>query len=241
MSLRTILWAIDDARCDDIPAGAFRVLLVLADHAHGDGTDARPYVGTIAERLRMSTRTVQRHLKALEAHGLIRRGDQRSVAHLDPRYRPVVWDLATSSPPVHNAVDNPVHRGDIPVTPADLGVTDPTPRGDSPGRLGVTPVVAHRNRPRNRPRTAQGGGRSASVDNEPHPHEPNARRALRSLLAPVGVTAPEQLDDIVALAYAVGRGDPWIGYQAIAADSTGLHDARDPVAVLRHRLSPVRT
>ena len=41
----------------------------------------------------MGLSTVRRKLKYLEQRGLIRRGDQRMVAHFDPYHRPVVWDL----------------------------------------------------------------------------------------------------------------------------------------------------
>jgi hypothetical protein len=49
----------------------YRVLMVLCDHAHKDGTGAWPAVATIAAEARMTERSVQRALKALRQRGLI--------------------------------------------------------------------------------------------------------------------------------------------------------------------------
>ncbi len=73
-----------------------RILLALADHADPHGR-AWPSQRTLAERGRCSVRTVQRHLNAMEKRGLIRRGDQRLVAHLRGHSRPIVWDLAPAA------------------------------------------------------------------------------------------------------------------------------------------------
>lgn len=51
--------------------GARLVLLVLADAAGPDGTDAYPSVATIAHHARLSERAVQYALRSLEADGLI--------------------------------------------------------------------------------------------------------------------------------------------------------------------------
>lgn len=48
------------------------VLVVLADHAHDDGTKAFPSVATIAQQAKISERTVQYSLRRLEAQGCIR-------------------------------------------------------------------------------------------------------------------------------------------------------------------------
>ena len=47
------------------------VLLAVADSAEDDGTNAWPSVATLAAKVRMSDRTVQRHLHALERTGQI--------------------------------------------------------------------------------------------------------------------------------------------------------------------------
>lgn len=145
MSIQALQWAMYDAPTNHMPAGAFRVLLVLADHAHNDGTCAFPKPASIAERIGVSLRTVRRHLAMLRDAGLIIEGDQRHVDHLPGNYRPTVYDLALWI------------RGDSNVTPADVtptvtptspGVTETAPRGDRTDRPGVTPAGRHRNRNR---------------------------------------------------------------------------------------------
>jgi len=39
---------------------------------------------------------VRRHAGWLLARGYLREGDQRAVDHIDPRYRPIVYDVAIS-------------------------------------------------------------------------------------------------------------------------------------------------
>ncbi|RAV34890.1 helix-turn-helix domain-containing protein [Corynebacterium heidelbergense] len=91
MSLRAMLWALDEAPVDS--QGQLVTLIALADHASDNGTGAWPSQASIAERARCSPRTVRRYLNELEQSGLIRRGDQQHVAHLRKDVRPVVWDL----------------------------------------------------------------------------------------------------------------------------------------------------
>ena len=69
------------------------LLLFLAQHMTADGRRAWPSQDTIAAFMGCSTRTVRRTLAALEARGVIVRGDQGAVKHLPPHRRPVVWDL----------------------------------------------------------------------------------------------------------------------------------------------------
>lgn len=91
MSIQALVWALKEAPVTD-PVSHL-VLLVLADTAHDDGTNARPSQTTIARIARVSVRTVGYKLKLLEEQGLIRRGDQQQVAHLHAGRRPTVWDL----------------------------------------------------------------------------------------------------------------------------------------------------
>lgn len=121
MSLRAMLWALEDAPATD--ATALLILWALADRAADDGRAAYPSVDWIAERARCSTRTVHRHLRTLEDGGLIRRGDQQLVAHFRADHRPVVWDLNLDI----SRGDN-LSRGD---TGGSHGVTLVTERGDT--------------------------------------------------------------------------------------------------------------
>jgi hypothetical protein len=120
-------WALHDAPVDD--STAVLVLLGLAERAHDDGTSAYPSVAWLSKRARCSTRTVHRHLRQLEADGLIRRGDQRFVEHLPSDRRPVVYD-----------VDFTRRRGDKTSHRGPDGVTPTTQRGDTDDITGVTPV-----------------------------------------------------------------------------------------------------
>lgn len=132
MSLRAMTWALEDAPVDD-PAQLL-VLWALSDRANDDGTSAYPAVSWLADRARCSSRSVHRHLKALEVGEVIRRGDQSLVDHYRADRRPVVWDLNLT-----------LRRGDK-LAPRDgvtavHGVTPEVERGDSPGSHGVTAVA----------------------------------------------------------------------------------------------------
>ncbi len=97
-------WALEHAPVTD-PTQVI-ILIALADRAADDGTGAWPSANWIADRARCSTRTVRRHLVSMENAGAIRRGDQRSVAHLRIDRRPVVWDLAMEVRAEHQAVED---------------------------------------------------------------------------------------------------------------------------------------
>lgn len=127
MSLAALLWA-SDLPISACNLTAYRVLVKLADHADDLGYGAWPGIASLAERLECSERTIYRALATLQDAGLIRRGDQRHVEHIDARYRPVVFDVLT---PALRAAES---RG-------DSRVRSPRSRGDSKGRSGVTPAV----------------------------------------------------------------------------------------------------
>lgn len=91
MSIAAITWALTAAPVES--AQEHVILIALADRARDDGTAAWPSQAWLAGRARCSTRTVRRHLRALEDRGIIRRGDQDLVAHLRSDSRPIVWDL----------------------------------------------------------------------------------------------------------------------------------------------------
>lgn len=94
MSLAATTWALHDAPTTS--AQELVILWAMADVAHSDGTASFQKQATLAKFGRCDERTVRRHLKTLEERGLIRRGDQRLVAHLPGDKRPVVWDLNLS-------------------------------------------------------------------------------------------------------------------------------------------------
>lgn len=93
MSLKAILWALEDAPVDD-PASAL-ILVALADRASDDGTAAFPSHEWLAQRGRCSKSTVKRRLGRLESAGVIERGDQALLesSRIPSDRRPVVWNL----------------------------------------------------------------------------------------------------------------------------------------------------
>ena len=135
------------------------VLLCLADHARKDGTSAFPSAGTIAEQCGVDERTARRNIAALEASGLIRRGNQAAASSIRAQYRPTVWDLV-----IFPADVTPVTGlGVSPVTGPDLtsGVTS-----------GVTPMSPKQVKQLNQRKT--GHIRSAPVAREDFPQESSA-------------------------------------------------------------------
>ena len=128
MSFEATTWALKIDGVDDATSRV--ILLGLASHARADGSAAWPSVKTLAEYACCSERTVHRRLRDLEAAGLIRRGDQALVGHLDANRRPVVWDLPVGVTVWHTS------RGDT-----SAGVTPGTAWGDTPGSPGVTLVA----------------------------------------------------------------------------------------------------
>nr|WP_225953775.1 helix-turn-helix domain-containing protein [Kibdelosporangium phytohabitans] len=126
------------------------VLVGLANHADPDGKNAFPAVSTLVRYTRLSERSVQYALRALEDLGLIKPSDPEIVAAYVKRAdrRPKGWDLV-------------IHSGAQTLHPAEQhevqtrhdGVQTTTSRG---AELAPEPSL---NRPKNRPsreRTQQG-------------------------------------------------------------------------------------
>lgn len=129
MSVHVISWAL---RHSEATLGDRLVMLVLADHAKDDGTNAWPSVATIATQARLSERQTQRALRNLEELGEIvatGRSQKGTTVYSIVGYR------------VHEGIeggDNMAPRqgvgGDMDGTG---GVTSTTPGGD----VGVTRSV----------------------------------------------------------------------------------------------------
>ncbi|GAB2865299.1 helix-turn-helix domain-containing protein [Lentzea nigeriaca] len=99
MSIEALNWVFNVAPVPtdrkDASALAF-TLTALANHAAPDGTEAFPSVERLMAYTRLSRRTVQRSLRALEELGLIRRGN--------PRYRDAKIERADLRPQVYDLV-----------------------------------------------------------------------------------------------------------------------------------------
>lgn len=112
MSLEALAWVLDHAPY--VPPSCVAVLMGLANHADDDGRAAHPSQERLARYARKSVRSVRNDLAELERRGLIRRGDQRRVAHLPPHRRPIVWDLAVErrrTPPGSTPAEAPTRSG----------------------------------------------------------------------------------------------------------------------------------
>lgn len=92
MSLEAFIW-VSKLPLDVVPPTAFRVLLMLANHAHSDGRNVWRKKSELANELGCSLRTVERAFRDLRVRGLIKHGDQRLTEHLRADRKPVVFDL----------------------------------------------------------------------------------------------------------------------------------------------------
>lgn len=144
MSSRAIAWALDASCSGPMSAEGRLVLLVLADHAGPDGASAWPSKRSVATRLGVSERTVQRALKSLREAGAIVLGDQSATNSLPADKRPTVYDL-----PIGETLVAP--RGESEVTPRyDSGETDVAPAGRQIRSSGVPDLSP---KPRTEPTT----------------------------------------------------------------------------------------
>lgn len=129
MSTAAVAWALDGRRTGKLNPACRLVLVALADYANPEGRNAFPAVPTLASRLHLSDRQIQRHIRQLEELELVRPGDRRLVDHIPAYARPNVWDLALHAVRID------------PVTPTSPGDTHDGPgchTGSDRGDMGVT-------------------------------------------------------------------------------------------------------
>lgn len=133
MSIEAINWVL--LKAETLDPTETVVLLGLANHAQRDGSCTWPSISTLAGYSRISERTVQRTLRALEDRDVILRGDQRANEwKLRGGYRPVVYDLPMEPEDYLRPAELAALRGDN-LTPLKAG------RGDTGVEGGVTPVA----------------------------------------------------------------------------------------------------
>lgn len=135
ISRPAVLWVLYEA--PDVPARLLSTLLVMAVYAGNDGKGTYPSAATVAQLTRKSDRQAERDLHELEKRKLLRRGNQRLVAHIRSDRRPVVYDLPM---PSRGDTHDTSSRGDIYDAPHANGVTPMTSRGDIQGPDGVSPM-----------------------------------------------------------------------------------------------------
>jgi DNA-binding transcriptional ArsR family regulator len=124
VSVKVTTWVWDHAPVTEVDQ--MLVLLALADYADEETWTAWPTIKKLATKVRMSQRTVQRHLRDLETAGrLSTKLNAGGKREMDPRYRPNAYQILGVS-----------HA----VTPTGPGVTETAPRGDRKGTSGVSLV-----------------------------------------------------------------------------------------------------
>lgn len=113
------------------------VLLAYANHAAKDGTGAFPGKALVAEYAECDPKTVQRHLRKLEAAGWLHRGDQDLVAHYRADRRPVVYDVAMDDDTrarwaaEHSPSSTPPREDNLPPRAESTPVENSTAREDN--------------------------------------------------------------------------------------------------------------
>lgn len=116
MSVKVSGWVWDM----NLPSSQKLVALALADHAHDDGTEARPGVTGLSKKCSMNERTAQRSIRDLLAKGVI------VVQRPSTNTLPTVYRFP--APGGDNLSPQVPHRGD---NTGELGVTDTTVGGDT--------------------------------------------------------------------------------------------------------------
>lgn len=93
MSIEALSWALTQQRTKD-PTSRL-VLIALANHARPDGSAAFPSIATMRRYTGLDERTIRRHLRDLEAQGVISRCNPGIVAVFVQRAdrRPTGYDL----------------------------------------------------------------------------------------------------------------------------------------------------
>lgn len=117
MSTEATKWVLDHPEVA-ANSGERVVLLVMAHHAHVDGTGAWPSQRLIGTEAGMTERQVRKHLVALADRGIIARHNETDSRYLSipAHQRPVCWALGIVTtgevvrdprPPVGGVVDDP--------------------------------------------------------------------------------------------------------------------------------------
>ncbi len=165
---------------------------------------------TIAEETGLSVKQVRRALDSLRADGhLVAEKHQREGTY----DRALSYRVAFG--PMHPPSGADVHApsgADVPMRPVKTSPPTP-PRG------GRTVVESRKGYAK-------------------HSHEENAISALRRVAARSNL--PLGHLELLGYAYEIGVGDPWLGYETMLPTFLKpIGDARDPGAVLRHRLGAI--
>ncbi|MBA8827895.1 hypothetical protein FHX42_005302, partial [Saccharopolyspora lacisalsi] len=139
MALDPILWALKDAPV--ATAEEKLALVVMAETANEDGTDAYPSKDTIAARACLSKETVKRLVREFQQRRLIAPGDQEAARRIPKQYRPTVYDLMIPYrwfPNVDRVNADRAARGVGPLTPGGRPDLGPAPERKARADKGVS-------------------------------------------------------------------------------------------------------
>ncbi|MEU6713027.1 helix-turn-helix domain-containing protein [Nonomuraea sp. NPDC046802] len=170
------------------------VLVALARRTDDDGCDAYQSKATLAQAAMCDPKTVQRVLRELEERGLIKLGDQAVAEYIDPRYRPVVYDVQIpyswySVAQMEQVNAERARKGRPPLQPDDRPNLPPAPERPSRSDKGKK---APQRRPRSLgPRDQQEEGSEARGDSQ-SPLPESSRGDCES--QPGGIESPARGD-----------------------------------------------
>jgi hypothetical protein len=122
----------------DLPARLKYTAIALADHAHDDGTEARPSQDFLAEKTGISVRQIRRNLKELAELGVIK------VQRPAGRNRATCFEFNWGDTHVPSTKTN---GGTLGGTPKTNGGTYATQWGDTGVPLTIRTVIENKNTP----------------------------------------------------------------------------------------------
>lgn len=176
MSLKAMLWALDEAATGD-PAEVM-ILVALADEANSDGLECFPELRRIARRARVSEPTVRRRIASMEERGLIVvvRPERQGRGHFN-RYGLVMGDRSPAE--VRAAVEAGADTYEKGCQPGTLSRTvkasETVAQGDAFSPVKASKSVAHGRRKPVRPEASPNPPLFAGHDlpSAPLPAPPN--------------------------------------------------------------------
>ena len=171
LSKAAVLWVMDEA--PDVPPHLLSTLIAVARFADENGRGAYISASTVAQLTRKTESQAKRDLGALEKKKLLKRGNQRLVAHIRADRRPVVYNIPM---PERGSTDATSSRGSTHATPQPNGVAYRPERGSTQGANGVAHTL-----PKEVFNTSGERARDASGDDAPHaPEDQNPAAAALS-------------------------------------------------------------
>jgi hypothetical protein len=199
MSFQAQTWVINHSKHK---GSALLVMLMIANHAHADGTNAFPSVSTLARECRMSDRQITRIIQQLETSGEL--VVDRSAGRFTHRYAIAMTEPTRESKSPEINPDNMTGLSDSdPDNLSPLTLTFPIPNPDicdANPDIAVSPKLT---------RTEK-----EELKLEPHSHRaPRATPAPQSANAGVSVCSPESrfsLEERKAHAAANGLKGGWL-------------------------------